>query len=108
MSVYVGTIEYPFGRMIMFHLIADTVPELHEMVDKIGVQRKWFQNKKEHGLPHYDICKAKKVLAIKNGAIEMSDRDILKKCAVNYPDSIIYKLQQKWAADDLNKSNPQL
>lgn len=95
MAVYVGTIEYPFGRMIMFHLVADTVDELHAMVDKIGVSRRWFQNKKEHGLPHYDICKSKKVLAIKHGAIEMSDRDILDKTYQSYPDSIIYKLRSK-------------
>lgn len=95
MAVYVGTIEYPFGRMIMFHLVADTIQELHEMVDKIGVQRKWFQNKKEHGLPHYDICKAKKLLAIKNGAIEMSDRELIEKTYRNYPDSIIYKMRSK-------------
>lgn len=95
MAVYVGTMEWPFGRMIMFHLVADNVDELHEIVDKIGVNRKWFQNKKEDGLPHYDICKAKKVLAIKHGAIEMNDRDIIDKCVNSYPDSIIYKLRNK-------------
>lgn len=95
MAVYVGTMEFPFGRMIMFHLIADTVDKLHQMVDKIGVNRKWFQHKREDGLPHYDICKLKKVLAIKHGAIELHDREILRRCALNYPDSIIYKLQQK-------------
>lgn len=104
MAVYVGTMEWPYRRMIMFHLVADSVEELHEMVDKIGVNRKWFQNEKADGLPHYDICKSKKVLAIKHGAIEMSDREILKKCAPNYPDSVIFKLQQNRAKDDLNSS----
>lgn len=94
MSVYVGTIEWPFRRMIMFHLVGDTVEELHDMVDKIGVSRRWFQNHREDGLPHYDICKSKKVLAIKNGAIEMPDRDILKKVWRNYPGTTIYKLHQ--------------
>jgi hypothetical protein len=78
MPVYVGDIEYPFGRMIMFHMVADTLEELHNMADKIGVNRKWFQDHK-HSLQHYDICKSKKKLAIGFGAIEMSDREIVIK-----------------------------
>jgi hypothetical protein len=46
-------------------------------------------------LPHYDICKSKKLLAIKNGAIELHDREILRRCYKNYPNSIIYKLMSK-------------
>lgn len=65
MSVYVDQARHRFGRMIMCHMVADTLPELHEMADKIGINRKWFQNKK---LPHYDICLSKKELAIQNGA----------------------------------------
>lgn len=85
MAVYVGTIEFGYGRMTMFHMATDgEIEELHQMVDKIGVQRKWFQNKGTDKLtPHYDICKAKKVLAIKYGAIELNDREIIKKC---YPE----------------------
>lgn len=75
MAVYVGTIEYPFGRMIMFHMIADSLDELHKMADDIGVQRKWFQNKQGH--PHYDICKSKKRSAITFGAKEVRDYDMI-------------------------------
>lgn len=92
MPVYVGTIEWPFRNMIMFHLVADTNEELHAMVDKIGVNRKWFQTGASHGIDHYDICKSKKVLALQNGAIEMNDRDIVKRFHVRrkilYPNSI--------------------
>ena len=69
--------------MIMFHMVADTDNELHDMADKIGINRKWFQNKKEDGISHYDICKSKKALALKNGAIEISDREIVKKFKIN-------------------------
>lgn len=79
MSVYVGDIEYPFGRMLMSHMVADTDEELHQMADKIGVNRKWFQGPPKHILHLYDICKSKKVLAISKGAIPMSDREIVKK-----------------------------
>lgn len=77
--VYVGNLEFGYGRMKMSHMVADTDEELHQMADKIGVARKWFQNKKEDGLPHYDICKSKKQLAISFGAQKMSDREIVKK-----------------------------
>lgn len=43
--------------MYMCHMLADTITELHTMADRIGIQRKWFQNK---GIPHYDICQSKK------------------------------------------------
>lgn len=77
--VYVGNLEFPFGRMIMFHMVADTDQELHEMADKISVQRKWFQGPPKHLLPHYDICKSKKKLALSFGAQEMPDREIVVK-----------------------------
>lgn len=66
-----------FGRMKMSHLIADTTDELLEMVDKIGVQRKWIQ-KKGTWLEHFDICMGKRTLAIKFGAKEISMFNTLK------------------------------
>jgi len=73
MAVYVDDMAYPFGRMIMFHMVADTTEELLEMVDKIGVQRKWIQ----HGgtwKEHFDISKEKRALAVKYGAVEITWR----------------------------------
>jgi hypothetical protein len=75
--VYVDDMNAPYGRMKMCHLFADTIEELHQMVDKIGVNRKWFQTKNQR-FPHYDICLAKKKLAIQNGAKEVRWRDISK------------------------------
>lgn len=54
--------------MMMAHMIADTEPELLAMADRIGVARKWIQRKP--GRPtHFDVCKSKRALAIKAGAI---------------------------------------
>lgn len=80
--VYVGTIEWPFRRMIMFHMATDgPIEELHQMADKIGIRRAWFQNKGgDRPTPHYDICKSKKKLAIKYGAVEVNDRELIRKC----------------------------
>lgn len=69
MSVYVDAPIWPYGRMMMCHMLADTLDELHAMADTVGVKRKWFQDKP--GFPHYDICKAKRGIAVANGAIEI-------------------------------------
>tara|TARA_B100000315_G_C14590513_1_gene595501 strand:+ start:2834 stop:2959 length:126 start_codon:yes stop_codon:yes gene_type:complete len=35
--VYVDKVKRKFKRMIMSHMVADTVDELHRMADKIGL-----------------------------------------------------------------------
>lgn len=78
--VYVGNLEFAFGRMIMFHMVADTLEELNEMADKISVNRKWIQvSNHPLEITHYDICKSKKKLALSFGAQEMPDREIVVK-----------------------------
>ncbi len=74
MPVYVDNARHRYGRMIMCHMLADTPDELHAMADQIGVARKWFQRRAS--TPHYDICQAKRKLAVKHGAIEL-DRHAL-------------------------------
>ncbi len=73
--VYVDNFNAPYRGMVMCHMIADTQAELLEMVDKIGVQRKWIQ---DYGTrrEHFDICLAKKKLAIKFGAKEINMREL--------------------------------
>ena len=73
--VYVGTREYGYRRMIMSHMAADTLDELHKMAISLGISTKYFQNKE--GKPHYDICKEKKQLAIKLGAKLVNDRELI-------------------------------
>lgn len=77
MSVYVDESRYPYGRMIMCHMMADSLDELHEMADKIGIARKWFQDKPR--FPHYDISKGKRALAVEHGAIEVTGKELVKK-----------------------------
>jgi hypothetical protein len=75
MSVYVDTARNAYGRMKMSHMLADTLTELHAMADRIGIQRKWFQSK---GTPHYDICQAKRKLALEAGAIAADRRKVVE------------------------------
>jgi len=77
MAVYVDQSVHRYRRMIMCHMIADTLDELHSMADKIGISRRWFQS--EASFPHYDICKAKRDLAVKFGATEYDRRQMVSK-----------------------------
>ena len=79
MAVYVDNARLPFGRMIMCHMIADTDQELHDMADKIGIARKWFQGPPKHRHAHYDICLSKRKLAVEYGAVELSWRELAEK-----------------------------
>ena len=67
--VYVDAAIWPYRGMTMCHLMADTLEELHAMAERVGMKRHWFQDK---SLPHYDICKSKRVLAVRFGALEVS------------------------------------
>lgn len=68
MPVYIDNMRASYGRMIMCHMVADSLAELLDMADKIGVDRKWFQPTSH---PHFDICLAKRSAALKHGAIEV-------------------------------------
>lgn len=74
MAVYVDDMyKYPmgaYGRMKMSHMIATTDTELHDMAQRIGVARKWYQGN------HYDIAISKRELAISFGAIPITLRQL--------------------------------
>lgn len=72
MSVYVDDAKHHYGRLILCHMLADTVDELHAMADAIGVARRWFQG------DHYDVCLSKRAKAVELGAVEVSQREIAR------------------------------
>jgi hypothetical protein len=55
-------------------MAADSLEELHKMADAVGLERRWFQ---DGHLPHYDLCQSKKRLAIKQGAVRISTKDLI-------------------------------
>ena len=81
MAVYVDNYFGSFGRMRMCHMMADSTPELLEMVDTIGVNRKWIQYPGT-GREHFDICTSKRALAVNNGAIELSARELCTRLVI--------------------------
>jgi len=57
------------------HLTADSVYELQEFADSIGLKREWFQNNILH--PHYDLTTWRKVLqALDAGAYSVHFREM--------------------------------
>nr|WP_294566952.1 DUF4031 domain-containing protein [uncultured Rhodopila sp.] len=73
MTVYVDDVRYPFGRMVMCHMWADTLPELLAMADRIGVARRWLQEPPKASWVHFDVCLAAKAKALAAGAV-LTDR----------------------------------
>lgn len=72
MTVYVDDMYlYPLGRfrrMKMSHMFAHTDEELHQMADRIGLARRWFQG------DHYDVSIGLRKKAINAGAVEVTLR----------------------------------
>jgi len=79
MAVYVDGL-FDYGKRGKWcHMATDgDLPELHEMADRIGLKREWFQNHPTH--PHYDLRASKRRLAIKEGAIPKSRQEVFKIC----------------------------
>lgn len=73
MTVFVDDVRHQFGRMVMCHMWADTLGELLEMADQIGVQRKWLQQPPKTSWVHFDVSLSCKAKAIAAGAV-MTDR----------------------------------
>jgi len=69
MSVYVDDVRHRFGRMIMCHMWADSMPELNAMADRIGVARRWLQQPPKASWVHYDISLGMKAKALAAGAV---------------------------------------
>jgi len=87
MAVYVDKAQHKLGRMVMCHMLADSMDELLAMADTIGVNRKWFQPKSH---PHFDICKAHRAKAIEAGAIEVDRRQLV---------NVMKRYRTKWFGD---------
>lgn len=77
MPVYVDNLrDYGWHRGPSCHLIADSVDELMEFAESIGLRREWFQPKSS---PHFDLTAEGRKVAVENGAIEINQRDLVKK-----------------------------
>lgn len=89
MSVYVDDVRHQFGRMVMCHMWADSLDELLQMADWIGVQRKWIQGHEALSAGkarlaswvHFDVSLGAKERALAAGAILTDRYGPLEHCA---------------------------
>ena len=81
MAVYVDDMHRsPLGRcrgMKMCHMIAENETDLHLMADRIGVERRWYQG------DHYDLPVAKRLLAVRRGAVQITMRELAALAFLN-------------------------
>ena len=78
MSVYVDDMKARYRRMFMCHMMADSHLELFSMACRIGVPCKWIQKRGTYQ-EHFDICLAMKKRALKLGAIEITQRELVER-----------------------------
>lgn len=79
MTVYVDDMKASFSTMVMCHMIADSEEELHQMADQLGISRSHHQAPPRHH-SHYDISQSKRALAIRKGAVEISQKTLACMC----------------------------
>lgn len=75
MTAYVDDAAIMFRSKLRYHLIADSVEELHAFCRKVGINRCWFHNSPKH--PHYDITGPQRDDAIAAGAIAVTSEELL-------------------------------
>jgi hypothetical protein len=60
-------------------MIADTQEELHVFASRVGLKRVWFQAHPKHSIPHYDLTGARRIEAVRLGAIEVNRYEFVAK-----------------------------
>lgn len=78
MPVYVDDEQIPWRGRLWCHLVADSLPELHDFASRLGLRRAWFQSKSRY--PHYDVTISVRDKALVLGA-QLGDRATIIGCA---------------------------
>jgi len=77
MAVYVDKlVDYSWRHGPSCHLIADSVEELMTFAIAMGMRPEWFQPRSS---PHFDLTSEGRSIAVKNGALEMNNREFVTK-----------------------------
>jgi hypothetical protein len=59
-----------------YHMTADTMEELHRAAAEAGINRGWFHRGAAH--PHYDVTDDQRDVAVSFGALEVSQRELVR------------------------------
>lgn len=71
--VYIDDAEVQKHGYAWFHLMADSIQELHEFAAGIGLPARAFHRGARH--PHYDVTAGQRQRALRHGAVAVSARD---------------------------------
>ena len=71
---YPVTHRWRYGQAC--HLLADSLEELHAFATKIQLRRSWFQP--HDRWPHYDLTTKRRIVAVQQGAVEVTAREFVK------------------------------
>lgn len=77
MPVFVDDEQIPWRGRVWCHLVADSLAELHEFAQRLGLRQAWFQSKSVY--PHYDVTLTVRDKALALGAT-MGDRRTIIAC----------------------------
>lgn len=75
MTVYIDDAQIMYKGKLRYHMIADSLPELHAFAASVNIKRCWYHAQKRH--PHYDITHDQKAFALTQGAIEIGDAEFV-------------------------------
>lgn len=81
MAVYVDEAVNFWRKTYWCHMFADTASELHLFAERMGLKRDWFQP--DIRLPHYDLTKSKREIAVRVGSIEVDRRFVYERIVRN-------------------------
>jgi len=73
--VYVDNAKVPFKDQYWCHLMADTLEELHQFTQLLGIDPRLFHRTASY--PHYDITLEMREKVIQHGAIQADRRTII-------------------------------
>lgn len=78
MAVFVDDERISWKGRRWCHLVADSLEELHQFADRLGLKRDWFQDKASY--PHYDVTVSVRSRALRLGAQPADKAQVLACC----------------------------
>jgi len=66
------------------HMVSDSIDELHEFAESIGIKKCWYENKRGKNQPHYDIRGQSIIKALSSGAKLVPRRELFKFLEEHY------------------------
>lgn len=85
MGAYVDRLQR-HGARFWCHLIADSLTELHDIAQRAGMRREWFQDSPPASFPHYDMQPSRRAAALALGAVELDRTAFVMKLLRRLPE----------------------